>query len=137
MDTRNIKIAFVTDDGITISAHFGRAKYYEVIQVQAGAVTSRERREKAGHHTFAHADDQHDHGNGQHGFDAASRDRHATMVTPIIDCQMLVARGMGAGAYQHITDAKIAPILTDKKTIDEAVREIIAGSIANHTERLH
>ena len=49
----------------------------------------------------------------------------------------MVARGMGAGAYHHITEAKIVPVLTDNNTIDEAVKEIISGTIANHTERLH
>jgi predicted Fe-Mo cluster-binding NifX family protein len=137
MDTRNITIAFVTDDGITISAHFGRAKYYEVVRVQEGVVTHREQREKQGHHTFAQAEHQHDHMGGQHGFDEASREKHATMVTPIMDCQIMVARGMGAGAYHHLTEAKIVPILTDKKTIEEAVTEIISGVIVNHTERLH
>ena len=137
MDTRNIKIAFVTDDGTTISAHFGRAKYYEVVQVQDGIVIHRERREKAGHHTFGQAEQHHDHGNGQHGFDDASRDNHATMVTPIKDCQMMVAQGMGAGAYHHITEAQIVPVLTSNATIDDAVKEIISGTITNHTERLH
>lgn len=137
MDTRNIKLAFVTDDGTTISAHFGRARYYEVIQIQDGAVTHRERREKAGHHSFAQAGQHHDHGNGQHGFDEASRNKHASMVAPVTDCQMVVARGMGAGAYQHIAEAKIIPVLTDHETIDEAVKEIIGGTITNHTERLH
>lgn len=137
MDTRNIKIALVTDDGTTISAHFGRAKYYEIVQVHEGVVTHRERREKAGHHSFAEAEQHHDHGNGPHGFDEASRDKHASMVAPIMDCQLMVARGMGAGAYHHITEAKIVPVLTDNNTIDEAVKEIISGTIANHTERLH
>lgn len=137
MDTRNTTIAFVTDDGTTISAHFGRARYYEVVEVKDGVVTHRERREKAGHHTFADAEHHHDHGDGQHGFDEASRDKHTTMVSPILDCQMMVARGMGAGAYQHLAEAKITPVLTDKKTIEEAVKEIIRGTIINHSDRLH
>ena len=137
MDTRNIRIAFVTDDGTTISAHFGRAKYYEVIQVQEGVVIHRERREKAGHHTFGQAEQHHDHGSGQHGFDDTSRDKHATMVSPIRDCQMMVTRGMGSGAYQHITEAQIIPMVTSVGTIEEAVNEIIRGTMTNHTERLH
>ena len=136
MDTRNIKIAFVTDDGTTISPHFGRARYYEVVQIQEGVVIHRERREKAGHHTFGQAEEHHGH-NGQHGFDGASRDKHATMVSPITDCQMMVARGMGAGAFHHITEAQILPVLTSNRTVDEALKEIIAGTITNHIERLH
>ena len=36
-----MKIAAVTDDGKTISAHFGRARYYVVVTVEDGKVTER------------------------------------------------------------------------------------------------
>ena len=137
MDTTNIKVAFVTDDGTTISQHFGRARYYEVLTVANGAVTNRERREKAGHHTFAGGDQQNEHHGPGHGLDEHSQGKHRTMTANVLDCQILVARGMGFGAYQHITDSKIAPIITHTPKIDDAVREIINGTIVNHEERLH
>jgi predicted Fe-Mo cluster-binding NifX family protein len=137
MDTTNIKVAFVTDDGTTISQHFGRARYYEVLTVANGAVTNRERREKAGHHTFAGGDHQHEHHGPGHGLDEHSQGKHRTMTENVMDCQVLVARGMGFGAYQHITDEKIKPIITNTPNIDDAVREIISGTIVNHEERLH
>ena len=59
------------------------------------------------------------------------------MTENVLDCQVLVARGMGFGAYQHITDANIRPIITMTKNIDDAVRELISGTIVNHEERLH
>ena len=34
-----MKIAAITDDGTTISQHFGRAPYYVVVTVEAGAGT--------------------------------------------------------------------------------------------------
>lgn len=33
MENKNINIAAVTDDGVTISQHFGRAKFYEVVSM--------------------------------------------------------------------------------------------------------
>jgi predicted Fe-Mo cluster-binding NifX family protein len=48
-----MKIAVVTEDEVTISQHFGRAPYYMVYTVEGGKVTEKERRDKAGHHTFA------------------------------------------------------------------------------------
>ena len=59
------------------------------------------------------------------------------MTENVRDCQILVARGMGFGAYQHITDAKLTPIITNTPNIDDAVREIIEGTMVNHEERLH
>jgi len=139
METKNMKVAFVTDDGNTISPHFGRAQYFEVVTVENGAITKRERREKAGHHTFTAGEGhqhQHHHGEGN-GYDESSQHRHRSIVSSITDCQMVVARGMGMGAYDHLTTAMITPILTNNRTIDEAMKEIISGTIANHSERLH
>ncbi len=123
---QNQKIAFVTDDGNTISSHFGRALYYEVVTLTDGKVVSRERREKAGHHTFAHGPHEHDHDH-----------THGAMVAPILDCAVLVARGMGQGAHLHLQSAGIAPVLTDLHTIDEAVAAHVAGSLQSNPKRLH
>ena len=37
-----MKVAAITDDGKTISKHFGRAAYYLVATVENGAITSSE-----------------------------------------------------------------------------------------------
>jgi predicted Fe-Mo cluster-binding NifX family protein len=134
----SMKIAAVTDDGITISSHFGRAQFYEVLSVENGAVVKRERRLKAGHHTFAHGDHHHDHEQGgSHGFDTASMNKHNQMAETIKDCQVVLARGMGNGAYQGMLQNNIKPIVTDIRTIDEAAQAVISGTIVDHTEKLH
>ena len=48
-----MKIAAITDDGQTISQHFGRAPYYVVVTVEDGKVVQHEQREKLGHSHFA------------------------------------------------------------------------------------
>lgn len=137
MDMKKIKVAFVTDDGNTISPHFGRAQYYEVVTIDNGIVTHRERREKTGHHTF-HGQEEHQEHHGQgHGTDEHSQGKHRTMTANIVDCGILVARGMGNGAYQHMLNVNIKPIITGTATIDDAIREIIDGTIVNHVEKLH
>jgi predicted Fe-Mo cluster-binding NifX family protein len=137
MDTKNIKIAFVTDDGSTISQHFGRAQYYEVLTVENGAVTHRERREKAGHHTFAGNESHHEHHGEGHGLDDASRGKHLQMAETIKDCGIMLARGMGNGAYQHLMAFGIQPVLTTIPGIDDAAKAVIQGTIEDHPERLH
>lgn len=137
MDTKNLKVAFVTDDGTTISQHFGRAQYYEVVTIENGIITHRERRDKAGHHTFQGQGEHGEHHGPNHGFDEHSQGKHRMMTANIIDCRMVVARGMGNGAYQHMLNANIKPIITNNKTIDDAVQEIIKGTIVNHEEKLH
>ena len=132
-----MKIAAVSDDGITISQHFGRAAYYVVVTVDNDEIVAREKREKLGHAHMSgetHADGSHLRG---HGFDAASQSRHSQMLDAIADCEVLLARGMGAGAYASIRAAGITPVLTDIPAIDDAVRAHLAGTLVDHVERLH
>jgi predicted Fe-Mo cluster-binding NifX family protein len=49
----------------------------------------------------------------------------------------LVARGMGMGAQQHLLAEGIEPILTDLRTIDEAVEQYLAGTLVHNPRRLH
>jgi predicted Fe-Mo cluster-binding NifX family protein len=136
MDLKNIKIAVVSDDGKTISAHFGRARYYEVFTVEEGVIKHQERREKTGHHTFSEHEEPHHHGES-HGMDETSQRKHESMIASIPDCQVLLARGMGMGAYQNLIDHNIKPILTEIETIREAVQAVITGTIVHREQRLH
>jgi predicted Fe-Mo cluster-binding NifX family protein len=125
-----LKIAFVTDDGTTISSHYGRAMYYEICTLEGTAVVHRERVPKAGHHTQG----RHVHGDGHqhgHGHD------HGSMISPISGCATLIARGMGMGAHTALTSMGITPILTDEHTIDAALEKLADGSLFNNERRLH
>ena len=134
-----MKIAVVTEDGATISQHFGRAPYYMVVTAENGKITSREKRNKAGHHTLGNHDCQTDQSchDSKHGMDAASQAKHAGMVANILDSQVLIARGMGYGAYESLESSGIEPIITDVESIDEAVKLYLEGKLVNLMEKLH
>ncbi|MEW6094250.1 MAG: NifB/NifX family molybdenum-iron cluster-binding protein [Chloroflexota bacterium] len=132
-----MKLAFVTDDETTISAHFGRAAYYLVVTLEDGKETGRERREKLSHAHFASEPHGLEIPGQPHGFDAAAQGRHGRMMETIADCQILVARGMGAGAYENLKTRGIQPILTEIHTIDEAVKAYLLGNLVDRPERLH
>lgn len=56
-----MKIAVVSDDGETISEHFGRARCYVVLTIEDGEVVALETRARAGHSTFTgHSSEEHD-----------------------------------------------------------------------------
>lgn len=132
-----MKIAAITDDGTTISQHFGRAAYYLVVTVEDNRIVNRELRNKLGH---AHFVDQHHEAEqpGQpHGMDAASHNKHLQMAEAIDDCEALLCRGMGMGAYQSIQVRGIRPVVTDIAAIDEAVMAYVQGTIVDRVERLH
>ena len=142
-----MKIAAITDDGKSISAHFGRARHYLVCTVEDGEIVARELRDKAGHHDFAgHEDhgDEHDHGHHHgrddprgHGFGRSASQRHSQMMVSIEDCDVLLARGMGHGAYLALQQANITPITTDIKSIEDAIQAYLAGEIVDRPERRH
>jgi predicted Fe-Mo cluster-binding NifX family protein len=132
-----MKIAAISEDGTTISQHFGRAPYYLVITVEDGKVVSKEKRDKAGHHTFAAQHDVPVAPGERHGYDAGSQAKHATMAQSIGDCQVLIAGGMGWGAYESLKSRGIETIVTDVENIEEAVRLYLESKLPNLMERLH
>ncbi len=131
-----MKIAIVSEDEVTISQHFGRAPFYVVVTIENGKIVNRERRDKLGHAQFQ-SEPHHEVSDARgHGFGAESQSRHARMAAAIADCQVLLARGMGAGAYESMKEAGIQPIVTDISVIDDAVRAYLEGRLVDHTERL-
>jgi predicted Fe-Mo cluster-binding NifX family protein len=132
-----MKIAAITDDGKTISQHFGRARYYLVATVENGQIIGREMRDKLGHAQFASEPHAADIPGQPHGTDPVSHDRHIQMAQAILDCKALLCRGMGMGAYESMKVAGIQPVVTDIMTIDDAILAYINGQIEDHVERLH
>jgi len=130
-----MKVACVTDDGVTISPHFGRARYYAVVTVEDGAITAREMRDKTGvrsiHHPMVVEDDD------RHGTSPASHEKHVSLAEIIGDCEALLSRGMGYGAYESMQQLGIRPIVTDVADIDTAVLAYASGQLQDHPETLH
>jgi predicted Fe-Mo cluster-binding NifX family protein len=132
-----MKIAAITDDGVTVSQHFGRAPLYAVVTVEDGKIVGRETRPKAGHHTFSASQHPDTPPGERHGYDAGAQSRHATMMDTISDCQVLLAGGMGWGAQEALRSRGIEVIATDVENIEEAVKLYIQGKLPNQAERLH
>ncbi len=133
----NMKIATITENGKTISQHFGRAPYYLVLTIEEGKVTNREMRDKMGHsqfHSEEHGEESHGAG---HGMDSQSHNKHVDMAQAIADCNALLCGGMGMGAYESMRRLNIQPIVTDLRDIEEAVQAFIDGKLVDHTELLH
>lgn len=131
-----MKIAAITEDGTTISQHFGRAPYYAVLTVEKGEIVKREMRDKLGHAHFV-GGEEHTDASGRHGFSPVAMDRHNRMAAAIADCQVLLSRGMGWGAYESMKEVGITPIVTDIMEIDAAAQAYLDGTIVDHKERLH
>lgn len=131
-----MKIAFITDDGKTISRHFGRAAQYLVIELKSEQEISREMREKMGHSHFSGEGQRHESHLGS-GMDSASHGKHQQMAQAISDCEVLICGGMGRGAYQSMQAVGIKPVVTDLTDIEVALQTYLEGKLKDQTEKLH
>ncbi len=145
-----MKVAFVTEDGKTISEHFGRAPYFQVITVEDGQVLNREMREKPFHHIGDEDARQYDTGGQEanvnhlhqqqehhHGLGPEAGKRRKKMADVISDCTVVVSRGMGRPMYEALMEDNIRPIVTDMPDIEQALQMFIEGTLTNIQERIH
>jgi len=138
-----MKIAAVSNDGTTISAHFGKARSFAVLTVEDGRVVGQEMRQKD---QCSHGHDHHDH---DHGHDttqtfsvgsapaSASADPHVQAMAAIADCDVVLSRGMGRGMYANLQRAGIRAVLTDVPDVEEAVAAFLAGTLNEKPELVH
>ncbi len=135
-----MKIAIVSDDELTISQHFGRAEKYIVVSCEQEKIIERRSLPKP---DFCHSSHRRHHRH-QHksdpsgsGFGRRSKSTHEQLFESIKDCDILVSRGMGHGAYLDLQQLGIKPIITDIENIDMAIQAVMDDSIINHVEKLH
>lgn len=132
-----MRIAAVSDDGTTISAHFGRASVYVVVDVEDDQVTGTETRPKLGHRDFAGQEHEPHEPGQRRGQGKGARARHTSMMETISDCQALLARGMGWGAYEALKEMGLDAVITDVADVQEAARLHARGVLPNLRDRLH
>jgi predicted Fe-Mo cluster-binding NifX family protein len=132
-----VKIAVISDDGVTISQHFGRAEVYVVLTVEDGRIVAEETRPKLGHRAFVGEPHEELDAQGRHGFGAGAQSRHEQMSTAISDCQALIAGGMGWGARESLQQLGIEVVITDVENAREAALRHAGGNLPNLVERLH
>jgi predicted Fe-Mo cluster-binding NifX family protein len=130
-----MKIAFVTDDGNTITKHFGRAGKYLVIGVEDGHEISSELRDKLGH-THFHKQDE-DHNYSKDHTSQANHSKHVQMIATIEDCDIVICGGMGRGAYQSINSLGKQVFMTDMDNIQDALQGYLAGDLTNMSDLVH
>jgi predicted Fe-Mo cluster-binding NifX family protein len=135
-----MEIAVLTDDGATVSQHFGRARYYAVVTVEEGRESGRELLDRTDTLLPVAEHEARQGLTGEidcHGAGTAAAASHLRMVQPIRDCQVLLGGGMSWSARECLLGAGIRPILTDIESLDQAVEAYLDGTIVDHVEILH
>lgn len=121
-----IKIAFPTNDGITIFPHFGRAQQFKVVTLTENQPPTFEIRSN---------DDQCNH---DHGADHDHHDHHHNNKFEVIkDCQLVMAGGMGQRAYDNLANMGIQVLLPNEKEIDAVLAAYQEGTLISNSQRVH
>ncbi len=134
-----MKLAFPSDDGETISAHFGRAAFFVVVGIGEEAAIEPEKRAKPAHGGHGH-DHGHDHAHGPEPITLMEQPTPAThggMLEPVADCQVLIAGGMGQPAYERARAVGLEVILTGEHVIAKAAAAYAAGTLVSDPRRIH
>ena len=134
---RSMKIAVVTNDGKTINRHFGRARFYLAVTMEGGRVIDRELRPKVGHDDFVGRGHESRVPGEPRGYGHGAAEKHRAMTEAILDCGVLIAGGMGQGAFASLQAAGIHTVLTDERDVSEAIERLVEGNLPNLVDRLH
>ncbi len=118
-----MKIAIASDDGKTISPHFGRTEGFVIFEVHGQEVKSFEYRQNSftGHALGIQ---------GQHG-----ADRHKTIIEALKDCDVVISRGMGRRLYEDLRYAGIKAIITDEEDVDRAMELYMKNMLTDNPEK--
>jgi len=98
-----VKIAIPTNDGINISAHFGRCREFLIFEAQNGQVKLIETRINAGCQ---------EHGSGSSD-GVAEHHSHSGFVDVLRDCETVLCGGIGAGAVAALKAGGIPVVLVE------------------------
>ena len=81
-----MRIAVPTNDGTSISEHFGRSAEFLIFETENGQIKSRKSKSNAGKHS-------HSQGECKHHSSDASSDNHAGILATLADCETSDLRG--------------------------------------------
>lgn len=117
-----MKIAVASEDGVSISHHFGRSRCFMVFEVEDEQIVGRSLRDN----TFtAHA-----RGECQEGVEHNHHHGHGAIVEALKDCEAVLCYGMGWRAAEELKQNSIAAfIVSDEMSPEEAASKYLTGDL--------
>jgi len=107
-----MRIAVPTNDGTSVSGHFGRSTGFLIFEIHDGQIQSRELRTNlAGH---AHAEGRCGGADGQQAHD------HAEILSTLSGCEVVICAGMGRRAADALQSAGVTTVLARRAGSAEA-----------------
>lgn len=119
-----MRIALPTLNRETITGHFGRTKAFIVVDFEDGVEVKREIREVGSCNQGDHPDPGH-------------RRRHHDLVDTVQDCDVVIAGGMGLPVQDRLQTAGVKVVLTDTRSMDEALQQFASGTLIHDPGLAH
>ncbi|MHC4444817.1 MAG: NifB/NifX family molybdenum-iron cluster-binding protein [Planctomycetota bacterium] len=120
-----MKIAVASNDGVSISHHFGRSKCFIIFETDDGKIAGKEIRDNT-YTPFAKGEckdpGEHHHQDQPHS--------HADIIKALYDCDVIMCCGMGWRAAEDLKRCGTQPVVIDTETSPEdAVKDFLAGKM--------
>lgn len=117
-----MRIAVPTNDGTSISEHFGRSAEFLIFETENGQIKSRKSKSNAGKHS-------HSQGECKHHSSDASSDNHTGILATLADCELVICAGIGRGAAEALQGRGTQIVVTPSAPAEATVAAYLAGTL--------
>ena len=119
-----MKVAIASNDGVTISAHFGRTAGFVIFEIENGQIKERVFRKN----------DFTGHARGLEGASHAV-DRHGPILEALKDIHTVIANGMGRRIYDDLKNAGIETFIVQESDTQQAINLYLENNLQDHPEK--
>lgn len=123
-----MKIVVASDDGRTISSHFGRSRGFLIFEIEDNKI---QKKEYIPNTITGHGRTITGYGRGMHDSGSHNYSSHAGIIEAIKDVQIVISCGMGRRLYDDLKNSGKEVYITDTIDPDEAIKLYLDGKLTN------
>ena len=118
-----MRIAVPTNDGVSISEHFGRSAAFLIFEIENGQIKSRELKSNGAKHS--HAQEACDH----HSTESTPHN-HAGILAALEGCEVVICAGMGQRAAEALKGCGTQIVTAAPASAQDTVTAYLAGKLS-------
>ncbi|MGA3166905.1 MAG: NifB/NifX family molybdenum-iron cluster-binding protein [Terriglobia bacterium] len=122
-----MRIAVPTNDGASISEHFGRSAAFLIFEIENGQIKSHELKSNGAKHS--HAQGACDHHSAE-----SKPHNHAGILAALEGCEVVICAGMGQRAAEALRASGTQIVVTEPASAEETVAAYLDGRLATQKE---
>jgi len=123
-----MRIAVPTNDGASISEHFGRSAAFLIFEIENGQIKSHELKSNGAKHS--HAQGACDHHSAE-----SKPHNHAGILAALEGCEVVICAGMGQRAAEALRNCSTQILVAPPASAEETVGTYLAGKLTPQTKR--